>query len=181
MARIPTHGGLTMNKTGIRFLIAAFAFGASAPAPAAEVAGVFGQGRTHFSVVGGNGYAFDDSYLVLGVGASYYLIDGLNIGLHVESWSGGEPTMTKVTPSVQYVFYQVPRITPYLGAFYRRTYIEDLSDLNSAGGRAGVYVAAGRNVYIGAGAVYESYLDCEETIYRECSDTYPEISITFAF
>jgi len=72
-------------------------------------------------------------------------------------------------------------VSPYIGAFYRRTYIDNLSDLNSAGGRAGVYIAAGQNAHIGVGAVYESYLDCDETLYIDCADTYPEISFTFAF
>jgi len=29
--------------------------------------------------------------------------------------------------------------------------------------------------------VYESYLDCNKSIYRSCSETYPEISFTVAF
>jgi hypothetical protein len=82
---------------------------------------------------------------------------------------------------VQYVFHQVPVLKPYIGAFYRRTYVDGLPDINSAGGRAGVYVQAGRNAYVGAGAVYESYLDCNTTTYRSCSDTYPELSFTVAF
>ena len=170
-----------MTKTSTTLVAAVLATIAGAPAMAADVAGVFSQGRTHLAVVVGSGYAFDDNYTVLGVGASYYLADGLNIGLYAESWTGGDPGIYKITPSVQYVFYQVPHVSPYLGAFYRRTYIDNLSDLNSVGGRAGVYVAAGRNAYFGAGAVYESYLDCNETFYNDCSDTYPEISFTFAF
>jgi hypothetical protein len=170
-----------MTKTNTTLVAAVLATLAGAPAMAADVAGVFSQGRTHLAVVVGSGYAFDDNYTVLGVGASYYLADGLNIGLYAESWTGGDPGIYKITPSVQYVFYQVPHVSPYLGAFYRRTYIDTLSDLNSVGGRAGVYVAAGRNAYFGAGAVYESYLDCNETLYNDCSDTYPEISFTFAF
>jgi hypothetical protein len=59
--------------------------------------------------------------------------------------------------------------------------VDGLPDINSAGGRAGVYVQAGRNAYVGAGAVYESYLDCNTTTYRSCSDTYPELSFTVAF
>ena len=50
----------------------------------------------------------------------------------------------------------------------------------STGARAGVYIASGKNLFIGIGAVYESYLDCEEGIYRTCDDSYPEISLTFA-
>jgi len=169
-----------MIKTGVT-LAAMLATIASAPVAAADVAGVFSQGRTHVAVVGGSGSAFNDSYFVFGVGVSYYLVDGLNIGLSAESWTGGNPGISKITPSVQYVFYQVPRVSPYVGAFYRRTYIDNLPDLDSVGGRAGVYVAAGHNAYIGVGGVYESYLDCDTNLYRSCTDSYPEISFTFAF
>jgi hypothetical protein len=131
--------------------------------------------------VAGNGYAFNETYFVFGVGASYYLLDGLSAGLDVEWWSGGDPSIVKVAPSVQYVFYQVPSVAPYLSGFYRRSYVEDLEDLGSVGGRAGVYIAAGRNTYFGLGMVYESYLDCEESTYVSCSDTYPEVSLTVAF
>ena len=170
-----------MTRIGTTLVAAVLAMAASAPAAAADVAGVFSRGRTHVAVVGGTGYAFDDSYIVLGVGASYYLVDGLNIGLYAESWTGGDPGIYKLTPSVQYVFYQVPRVSPYIGVFFRRTYIDNLPNLDSAGGRAGAYLGTGRNVYVGAGVVYESYLDCNKTTYKSCSDTYPEISITFAF
>lgn len=170
-----------MNKKlpGAALVVAAFAL--SPPASAADVAGVFGKGRTHFVVSGGTGYEFNQSYFVLGLGVSYYLIDGLNVGLFLESWSGSDPSMKKVTPSAQYVFYQVPVLKPYIGVFYRRTYTEGLPDANSVGGRAGVYLQAGRNAYLGVGAVYESYLDCNQTVYSSCSSTYPELSFTIAF
>jgi hypothetical protein len=149
-------------------IVAALAIGFTpvAQANAAEVAGSFSQGRSRLSIVGGSGYAFNETYFVLGVGASYYLLDGFNAGLDVEWWSGGDPGIVKVSPSVQYVFYQVPSMAPYLGAFYRRSYVENLQDLGSAGGRAGVYITAGRNTYFGVGMVYESY---------------PEVSVTVAF
>jgi len=163
---------------------AAIAVAASAfapPAAAQTVAGAFSKGRTHFVLTAGSGSAFDETYLVLGLGASYYLIDGLSLGLFVESWSGSDPGMTKITPSALYVFYQMQTLKPYVGAFYRRTDIDGLSDLDSVGGRAGVYVQAGRNAYIGLGAVYESYLDCNETTYRSCDSTYAEVTFTIAF
>jgi hypothetical protein len=171
-----------VNKCWMRTLAALLLAAGSIPlAGAADVAGVFGQGRTHVVAAAGNGHAFNDSYLVLGVGVSYYVIDGLNLGLNVESWTGGDPGMRKITPSAQYVFYQVPRIKPYLGVFYRRSYVDGLADINSAGGRAGAYFQAGRNAYIGAAMVYESYLDCKSSVYRSCSSTYPEVSFTVAF
>ena len=79
------------------------------------------------------------------------------------------------------MFYQVPRASPYSGAFYSRTYIDNLPDLDSVGGRAGVYLAAGHNAFVGIGGVYESYVDCDTSIYQDCSNTYPEITFTFAF
>jgi len=171
-----------MNKKLAAITVAAIAtFTSSPPATAADVAGAFSKGRTHFFVTAGNGYAFDESYLVLGVGLSYYLIDGLNVGLSFESWSGSDPGMNKITPSVQYVFHQNQTLKPYVGGFYRRAYIDGLPDINSTGARAGVYFTAGRNAYIGIGAVYESYIDCNESVYRSCNDTYPEVSFTIAF
>ena len=150
-------------------------------AAAQQVAGIFGRGSAQYFFTGGSGSAFDESYVVLGLGLSYYPVDGLGIGLSFESWSGSDPSITKVTPSVQYVFYQARGVKPYIGAFYRRTYIEDLPDLDSAGGRAGVYFEAGRRAYFGIGGVYESYLDCRSSIYRECNSTYGELSFTVGF
>ena len=170
-----------MKKTLAAVAAAACAFAAPAMAQSVGVASGFSKGKTHVVATAGTGNAFDESYLVLGIGASYYLFDGFNVGLHFESWTGSDPKLTKITPSVQYVFYQVQTVKPYVGAFYRRTKIDGLDDLDSAGARAGVYIQAGRNMFIGLGGVYESYIDCNETTYRKCDSTYAEISFTFAF
>ena len=147
----------------------------------AGVAGAFAQGRTHFSIYGGNGQAFDDEYFVIGVSGSYYFANGFNIGLAIETWTGGSPAISKVSPSLQYVFYQLDNTKPYVGVFYRRAYIENLPDLESVGARAGVFISSGNNAYFGLGGVVESYLDCDETTYRSCHDSYPEVSFTIAF
>ena len=175
-----------MNKKLAAITVAAVAtFASTPPATAAEVsgsvAGGFSKGRTHFVVTAGSGNAFDETYLVLGLGVSHYLIDGLNVGLSLESWTGSDPKMIKVTPSMTYVFHQNPKVNPYVGGFYRRAYVDGLPDINSVGARAGVYLKAGRNAYIGIGAVYESYIDCNTNTYLSCSDTYPEVSFTIAF
>jgi hypothetical protein len=169
-----------MKKLTALAALAVAAFASSPPATAAEVAGAFSKGSTSVVFIAGSGYAFNESYLVLGLGVGYYLFDGLNLGLSVESWSGSDPKLYKVTPSVTYVFHQVP-LKPYIGVFYRRTYMENLPDLDSAGARAGVYFNAGRNAYIGVGGVYETYLDCNTTQYKSCSDTYPEVTFVLSF
>lgn len=174
-----------MKKSGNSYLLAlavfSFTYMATHNTSHADVAGAFSKGNKHFAIYGGTGYAFNDEYFVIGAKGSYYFANGFNVGLGLETWTGGNPDISKITPSLQYVFYQPAAVKPYVGVFYRRTYIENLEDLESTGVRAGVFIASGRNVYIGLGGVYESYLDCEESIYQTCDESYPEISITFAF
>jgi hypothetical protein len=146
-----------------------------------SVADAFSKGRLHGIVTAGSGSAFNETYLVLGAGVNYFVLNGLSVGLNLEAWRNADPTLTKLTTSIQYVFYQVPAIKPYVGAFYRRTYISGLDDLNSYGGRAGAYFQLGRSAFLGLGAVYETYSGCRESVYRSCSDTYPEVTLTFAF
>lgn len=166
-----------MNKLLFTMLLVLAAF----PARAAGVGGMFGQGSAQFSLIVGSGYAFNNSYSVIGAGASYYVLDGVSVGLSFENWSGNGPGIKKISPSVQYVFNQASSVKPYVGGFYRHAVISGLPSVNSAGARAGVFFASNPNTAFGAGLVYESYLNCQTMIYNSCSETYPEISIIFAF
>jgi hypothetical protein len=141
----------------------------------------FADGSMRLSVLVGNGYAFDESYFVIGVGFGYYFMSGLELGLDIESWQSGSPGITKISPAVRYVVPTNSPIRPYIGAFYRRTMIDNYDDLDSAGGRAGIYFVSGRGSYFGAGLVYEQYLSCDEAVYKSCSATYPEIIFAIAF
>jgi hypothetical protein len=152
-----------------------------APPAAAQNAGAFSAGRKEVMITGGSGSAFNDTYLILGVGAAYYVLDGLNVGLSAQAWFGGDPGVYNVTPSIEYVFHQIPKVKPYVGAFYRRTFIDGRSDLNSTGLRAGVYVEAGRNNYLGLGVVHQSFSDCSANIYIKCDSDYVEATFKFAF
>ena len=166
-----------MNRLMLTVLLVSTAL----PASAAEVGAMFGQGRTHFTLVAGNGYAYDNSYLVIGASGTYYVLDGLGVGLSVESWSGADPGITNYSPFVQYVIYQASVVQPYLGGFYRHSSVSGQPSFDSVGARAGFYLSSGSNAYLGAGMVYESYLDCSTAVYSSCSSTYPEITLTFAF
>jgi outer membrane protein W len=141
----------------------------------------FAQGSSQFSLLAGSGTAYNNDYLILGVGVNYYLIDGLGVGLSYENWSGNSPSINQTSPSIQYVFSQGYSIRPYIGAFYRNTAIANQSSINSEGARAGVYFTAGSNSVIGIGLVYESYLNCQPTVFGGCSETYPEIALLFGF
>jgi hypothetical protein len=162
-------------------LIAGLLTGASASAADDSDAGMFSKGSKQFTVMGGAGSSFDESYFVLGIGAGYYLANGWNVELQLESWMDGDPGIFKATAATNYVFYRLKRFSPYAGVFYRYTDIEDRDSLDSAGVRAGVYMAVGRNGYAGFGMVYESYMDCNSRIYVSCDTTYPEVSFAFSF
>ena len=91
------------------------------------------------------------------------------------------PTIVSLLIAVAAGLAPVARAADVAGVFRQGQYVDRLDDINSAGGRVGAYLQAGRNTYIGGGVVYEKYLGCNSEVYRSCSDTYPELSITFAF
>lgn len=139
----------------------------------------FSKGSTSLGVVLGSGSFGREDYIILGVGVGYYVLPGLELGIDVQHWFSGDPAITKVSPQIRYVFTQPKVIKPYVGAFYRRTFIEDRDDADSFGYRAGAYFSAKSGVYIGGGVVYEQYKDCNRFV--DCSDTYPELLFMVSF
>lgn len=133
----------------------------------------FAGGQARVSVIAGSGRAFGENYLVIGAGLAYYLVDGLELGLDGEVWTGGDPSIYKLSPQLRYVFGQGD-IRPYAGAFYRYTGIEDEDGLQSFGARIGFYLGLGGGAYLGLGLVQERYLDCDEEVYRSCEEGYAE-------
>jgi len=173
-----------MNKLAVLLLL--FCLNHTAMAARIGTGGLsdaFSKDSASIGVVVGSGTAFDDDYMILGVGAGYYIINGLEIGIDAQYWMSGEPSITKVTPKMTYVFTQPETIKPYLGIFYRRTFYSDddlnLDDQNSYGYRAGAYLNSNDDVYIGGGIVHEKYADCNPLI--ECSSTYPEVIFAISF
>jgi hypothetical protein len=176
-----------MNK--ITVLLATLWLSSFATASSIGTNGVstaFSKGSTSFGAVLGSGNSFDENYFVVGAGAGYYIIRGLELGLDAQYWFSGGPSITKVTPKVTYVLPKISNINPYFGAFYRRTFYGDddingtrLEDQNSYGYRAGAYINTDNRVYIGGGLVHEKYMDCNQSL--DCSSTYPEIIFTVSF
>lgn len=168
-----------------KFLLAAVASGtliASAHAGAEMGADVFSRGRVHASAFGTLGSAFNHDYIVGGLGLGIMLLDGLELGLDGEAWFGAKPKIYKVSPGIRYVFPTSGSLKPYVGVFAKRTYFEgNIKDLDSVGGRAGVYSRMGEHVYAGGGIVHEEYKNCDRTVYTTCSSTAPEFNISLWF
>jgi len=156
----------------------------AATAGSGGISTAFSKNSTSVAVVIGSGSAFNDNYTVLGVGVGYYVTEGLELGIDLQRWFSGEPTITKISPQIRYVFSQPKVIKPYVGAFYRRTSFDDykgveLDDEDSFGYRAGAYFSTNNRVYVGAGVVYEEFKDCSRL--TDCSTTSPEILFTVSF
>ena len=141
----------------------------------------FSKGSTTLGIVAGSGSAFNDNYVILGVGVGYYVARGLELGIDAQYWFSGDPAISKISPQIRYVFTQPRVVKPYIGAFYRRTFVDSdiFEDYSSYGGRAGAYFSTSGRVYIGGGLVYEEYTDCNRFV--DCSNTYPEILFQVSF
>lgn len=153
----------------------------SASAGSGGVGAAFSKDTISFGIIVGSGRFDNEDYLILGGSIGYYVIKGLEVGIDLEYWSSGSPSITKVSPQVRYVFTQPKVIKPYVGTFVRRTFFggSAIDDQNSYGFRTGAFFSTSKRVYIGGGIVYEKYDNCGQ--FSNCSDTYPEIIISFTF
>jgi len=174
-----------LNKIAAIFIfLGALNIASAASVGTGGIGTAFSKNSTTVGFILGSGSAFNDNYTILGVGLGYYVARGLELGLDVQHWFSGSPSITKVSPQIRYVFSQAKRVKPYVGLFYRRTFFGDfkgidLADQDSFGYRAGAYFTSNNRVYIGGGIVYEEYKNCDAFV--DCSTTYPEILFTVSF
>lgn len=139
----------------------------------------FDQGSVNVSIGGSLRVGGGDTIFAAGLGVGYFVIDGLELGVGTTAFFGADPFIAQVTPGVRYVFWMVPVVSPYLGAFYRHWFIaDDFPDIDTVGGRAGILFAAGGPVNVGLGVVYERIISPCSTA---CDRVYPELSISISF
>ena len=139
-------------------------------------AGPFDKGNTLATFTLGSGQFFREDYIIIGAGIGYYVTDGIELGVDVNYWTGGDPSIYELTPKLTYVYDNSTQFKPYLGVFYNRTFIEGLDDSDALGYRVGAFMPAGKKTYIGFGVVHTELQDCTETLFVSCSDTYTELS-----
>lgn len=141
----------------------------------------FSQGAARLTLLFGRGEAFGNTYSIYGLGAGYFVRDGIEAGLSVEQWTGADPGITRVSPEARFVFYRPQVFKPYLGAFFRRAFVDRGREINEVGARAGVNVMVGQRAYVAAGAVYRKTLHCLNARTSTCTDTYPEFLVAVVF
>ena len=141
----------------------------------------FTQGNARLSLHFGGATAFNQDYSIIGIGGGYYVADGVEMGLDAETWFGNSPRIAQISPEVRLVLNPAGSIKPYLGAFYRRTFIEHYRDSDTVGGRAGIYRLAGQRSYFGAGLALDAHLKCDRAVYTHCAEAYPELLFAVMF
>jgi hypothetical protein len=142
----------------------------------------FAKGRWLTNATLGWGSGFGTDYVILGVGGTYFAVDGLGLSLQGEGWFGGDPGIWKLSPQVNYVFHQPERLKPYVGVLYRWTWIDEpYQDYQSYGGRAGLYYRGGGRTWVGVGVVHERYIDSDGKGLGDDSTTYPELLFAVGF
>jgi hypothetical protein len=179
--------GKTQSMTDYKrgTLIFAFLMFTMLPAAANAESGAsttpFTAGNARLSLGFGGATAFNRNYSIFAVGGGYFIADGIEIGLDAEQWSGNSPRIEQVSPQARMVLNTAGSLKPYVGAFYRRTFIEGYRDHDTIGARAGVYFLAGRSAYFGAGLAEDVHLNCDRTVYASCTETYPELLFAILF
>ena len=145
--------------------------------------GPFKKGKIRVGFYGGAGSTYNQTYLILGGGVGYYLLNGFEAGVDVEGWLLQDPLFWKVTPQVRYVLWKMNPIKPYAGVFWRKTFVTGdnplhLPDYNSYGGRLGIAYRKGGS-FLAVGAVYEKF---EDDVFSDDTDVwYPEIAFWISF
>ncbi|RKZ19974.1 hypothetical protein DRQ50_00885 [bacterium] len=143
--------------------------------------GPFAQGKVRVGLYGGAASTLGNTYVLLGAGAGFYVLNGLEAGLDYEAWIGASPSIQKLTPQLRYVIWQVGHIKPYAGLFWRHTFMGDnWNDYDSWGSRFGLAFQKGRS-YVAVGVVYERYIDNDDILFTDDSQIYPEIAFWLSF
>ena len=140
----------------------------------------FDRGRFTIKLGAGRQSAFGHSYVGFGIGAGYFLLDGLEIGLFGVHQFGGPPSIDAVSPSVRYVAQPLAGwpVIPYTGVFYKHWFLGTPdSGVDIVGAHAGLLHIQGRLLF-GLGVVYEHTLSA---CTLSCDAVYPDVTLGFTF
>jgi hypothetical protein len=141
----------------------------------------FDQGRFGLSGGGGTTSAFGMRYYAVGLGATYFVLDGVGVGASTQVDWGTGPTMLRVSPELRYVAQPLVGrwpVIPYVAGYYTHWFVaERIDDVDAIGTRGGLLYISG-SIILGLGIGYEHLVsDCAV----DCSTLYPDFSIGFSF
>ena len=141
----------------------------------------FDRGRMSLSAGGGTTSNFGERYFAIGASFSYFVLDGLAVGIGGVHQFGDGPSISKVSPEVRYVAQPLVGkwpLIPYVGVFYNHWFIGDgYADVDAIGGRSGLLYISG-HLLLGLGvAVERTVSECPD---NDCVTVYPDLTISLS-
>jgi hypothetical protein len=140
----------------------------------------FDRGHFGLSVGGGSQTTLGYSYIVIGAGVGYYVLDGVELGASGIEEFGSGPNIAKLSPSLRYVaqpLVGVWPVIPYVGTFYNHWFVGGGNpDEDTVGSRAGLLYVSGQLV-LGLGVAVERVVS---TCTMDCTLVYPDFTISLA-
>ena len=157
-----------MRKIIIALLMGTALFGA-----------LFEQGSKNVGVNIGAGSNFGVNYTIIGINASYFVVDNLQAGLEYRGWFGNGPAINEISVPVTYIVPLNDKFRPYLGGFFRKTFLDSSQgdDYSVYGARVGVSMITSGNSYASFGWMQEYYDNSD----GDSSNGYPEVAVGLSF
>ena len=124
------------------------------PPPQEEKQGIRSKIYTWGSV--GATFAYGNTYGNLNLGAGYLMKHGLMPNAEASYNFGASPTFWTLRPGVTW-FLPVPRLHPYVGAYYTHWFVSSGGDQNGVGGRAGFSMGP-----VSLGVTYDRAFNCSK-------------------
>lgn len=141
--------------------------------------GMFSVGHKNFGFSVGSSSGYGNNYTVVGVNANYFVTNNLSVGAGYQGWFGNDPKINEISIPVTYYVPTNSTFSPYIGAIYRYTFIDEpYEDYGIYGGRIGVAIHTSPNSFISIGWVQEYF---DNTSGGDDSRGYPEVSAGFSF
>jgi hypothetical protein len=103
------------------------------------VAGPYDRHSVRLEVLGGYHYPDEQGYVTLGAGASWFAMDGLELGADVDVLVPRDPLGLRFAPRINFVVLQIPVCQPYVGVYWSHQFaMVDEEAINGVGWRIGV-------------------------------------------
>jgi|GEM_PF-3899374 len=120
----------------------------------------------------------NQSYTIAGASLQYFPLNNLAVGVAYEYWFSGKPTISKGTLESTYYLPLNNQFKPYFGLLYSHYFVENISDIDAYGYRAGVaYIKA--PMILSAGIRQEKYRSNRSLFFDE--DPTVELMVGFSF
>ena len=143
----------------------------------------FDRGRFGLTAGAGTASAFGQRYFGIGGALSYFVLDGVALGVGAQVQWGDGPTITRTTPELRYVAQPLVGrwpLIPYVAVFYTHWFIGEANpDVDAIGTRGGLLYVSG-SIVLGLGIAYEHLVSECMMATMDCSSVYPDITISIA-